>query len=227
VIYHGHKIELESGFPAVLIWLVSTAVAIGGLVFAVWQLKVEQSATPGYVPLIFGGGVSFVSWRMMKRGPDHIRIHVPTGVVDHVTNGQTITMPLPRLSEMTITTYRRARGPNHPDWHKLEVPGNPRHVLFEDINRPRVERLRTTLHEAVVQDAVRRLLAGEPLDASAAADPLAYVRRLVPEPIPRDAALAALEKDPDAQIAAKAAELRRNVVVGLSSSRSLGTLSQS
>ena len=70
-------------------------------------------------------------------------------------------------------------------------------------------RFRNMLHEAVIQDAVRRLLAGVPLDASAAADPVAYVRQIVPEPIPRDAALRALEQDPDAQIAARAAELRR------------------
>jgi hypothetical protein len=30
VIYHGHKIELESAFAPLLTWLVSTAVAIGG-----------------------------------------------------------------------------------------------------------------------------------------------------------------------------------------------------
>lgn len=207
------RINLESLVVAPIMLLVFLAIAcFGGLVVFV-GLQGSNPIPLGILALLIGVPGSFLMVMSIRAGVKHLLIDVPGNTIYYVTFRERITVPLDELGPLTIAERRGEYRRNYtPRYYRVEAPGLPGLSTVEWLADKPAQRLRARLEGYVAQAAVRRILA-----ASDAHDDGAY--REAPDvstqlvTIVRDAslldrALAALERDYDAGVRARARAAR-------------------
>lgn len=197
-------------------WVWST-IWFGAALIAAWAVVDQFLYTyffQNIIMLIASVSLIVAGWfaRLAGTSSTYFRVDVAAGVVEYVGGAKPMSCALDELGAFEIEEVRRPRTTTHgvnPLWYQLTIAGFPGRLFADDVYPTNVTRLKTHLEERFreLRDlaAVRRVLAETPSGADyrgvSLDDALAVA---VEDPGRRRIALAALTRDLDPEIRARA-----------------------